>query len=162
MDRVREWSFTGHVVAGGRAQGEALVADVSLSFWGGFDPDTGVIIDQRHPLVGRKATGRVLVLPSGRGSCSGSGVLLEAIRNGTAPAAILTSHLDPIIGLGCVLGDELYASYPLMIVISEQDRRQITSGDQITVEERGVITITATRLAVDHSMPLLPRERPVS
>ncbi|HLL50844.1 MAG TPA: DUF126 domain-containing protein, partial [Thermomicrobiales bacterium] len=96
-----------------------------------------------------------------RGSCSGSGVLLEAIRNGTAPAAILTSHLDPIIGLGCVLGDELYASYPLMIVISEQDRRQITSGDQITVEERGVITITATRLAVEHSMALLPRERPV-
>jgi hypothetical protein len=49
-----------------------------------------------------------------------------------------------------------------MIVISEQDRRQITSGDQITVEERGVITITATRLAVERSMPLLPREWPVS
>ena len=144
-------SFSGHPVAAGSAQGEALVSDIPLSFWGGFDPETGVIIDQRHPLVGHKAAGRVLVLPSGRGSCSGSGVLLEAIRSGTAPAAILTSHLDPIIGLGCVLGDELYASCPPMIVISEQDRTQITSGDLIAVDERGGITVTSARVVTRDS-----------
>jgi len=137
-------SFSGQGVAGGSAYGEALAADVPLSFWGGFDPDTGIIIDQRHPLVGHVASGRVLVLPSGRGSCSGSGVLLEAIRNGTAPAAILMSHLDPIIGLGCILGDELYDSCPPMIVISEQDRKQIVTGDLITVDERAVITVTTS------------------
>jgi predicted aconitase with swiveling domain len=160
VDRVRKRSFSGLVVAAGSAQGEALAADVPLSFWGGFDPDTGVIIDQRHPLVGHNAAGRVLVLPSGRGSCSGSGVLLEAIRNGTAPAAILTSHLDPIIGLGCILGDELYASYPPMIVISERDRRKIASGDLIAVEEHGAITTTSTRVAVGHSMALAANKRP--
>lgn len=156
MDRVKVRSFRGFVVAAGSAHGEALVADVPLSFWGGFDPDTGVIIDQRHPLVGHKAAGRVLLLPSGRGSCSGSGVLLEAIRNGTAPAAILTSHLDPIIGLGCVLGDELYASYPPMIVISAQDRAQIASGDLVTVNERGLITVAAACAEVSSSDPSLP------
>ena len=162
MDRVRVRTFSGLVIAGGSARGEALAADIPLSFWGGFDPDTGIIIDQRHPLVGHNAAGRVLVLPSGRGSCSGSGVLLEAIRNGTAPAAILTSHLDPIIGLGCILGDELYASYPPLIVISEQDRTQIASGDLIAVDERGVITSTSVRAAAGHSGPLPAFKRTTS
>jgi cis-L-3-hydroxyproline dehydratase len=139
VGRVRY--FSGEAVAPGSARGQALTSDIPLSFWGGFDVDTGTIIDQRHPLVGRVATGRVLVLPSGRGSCSGSGVLLEAIRNGTAPAAIVTSRLDPIIGLGCILGDELYSSYPPLIVISEHERRQIVNGDLLTVDQGGLITV---------------------
>jgi predicted aconitase with swiveling domain len=132
----------GQSVASGSARGEALAADVPLSFWGGFDPETGVIIDRRHPLAGQLATGRVLVIPSGRGSCSGSGVLLEAIHNGTAPAAIVTSRLDPVISLGCILGDELYASHPVLIVIPDQDRRGIQTGDMIEIDDRGVITVT--------------------
>jgi len=118
------------------------VANVPLSFWGGFDPETGVIIDRRHPLVGQLAAGRVLVIPSGRGSCSGSGVLLEAIRNGTAPAAIITSRLDPVIGLGCILGDELYASHPPMVLISDRDRLLIETGDVVELGDRGLITVT--------------------
>jgi cis-L-3-hydroxyproline dehydratase len=88
------------------------------------------------------ATGRVLVVPSGRGSCSGSGVLLEAIHNGTAPAAIITSRLDSIIALGCILGDELYDRHPPMVVISDQDRLLIETGDLIEVDHRGLITVT--------------------
>ena len=139
MGRVR--SFSGEAVAPGSARGEALTSTVPLSFWGGFDPGTGAIIDQRHPLAGRIATGRVLVLPCGRGSCSGSGVLLEAIRNRTAPVAVLTSRLDPIIGLGCILGDELYSSYPPLVVISEHERRQIANGDLITIGQHGLVTV---------------------
>ena len=129
-------------VASGSARGQALAADTPLSFWGGFDPETGVIIDRRHPLVGQLAAGRVLVIPSGRGSCSGSGVLLESIHNGTAPAAIITSHLDPVISLGCILGDELYASHPPMVVITEQDRLLIETGDVVELGDRGLITVT--------------------
>jgi len=133
--------FSGEAIASGSARGEALIADIPLSFWGGFDAETGAIIDKRHPLVGCIAAGRVLVLPSGRGSCSGSGVLLEAIRNGTAPAAILTSRVDPIIGLGCILGDELYSWCPPLIVISDHDRRQIARGDLITIDQGGLVTV---------------------
>jgi predicted aconitase with swiveling domain len=132
----------GQPVVAGVAQGEALAADAPLSFWGGFDPETGIIIDRRHPLSGYLATRRVLVVPSGRGSCSGSGVLLEAIHNGTAPAAIITSRLDPVIGLGCVLGDELYDCHPPMVVISERDRQSIETGDLMEVNEQGLITVT--------------------
>jgi predicted aconitase with swiveling domain len=133
--------FQGQSVLTGLASGEAIAADVPLSFWGGFNPETGEIIDQRHPLAGQVASGRVLVLPAGRGSCSGSGVLLEAIRNGTAPAAIITSRLDPIICLGAILGDELYASHPVIVVIDESDRQQITNGDWITIDDAGQVML---------------------
>jgi hypothetical protein len=135
-------TFRGHPVVAGSARGQALAADTPLSFWGGFNPDTGEIIDQRHPLKGLVGTGRILVIPSGRGSCSGSGVLLEAIRQGTAPAAIILSRLDPIIGLGCVLGDELYASHPAMIVISEEERQQIATGDVVAIDDRGLVFVS--------------------
>jgi len=126
----------------GAATGEALAADVPLSFWGGFDPETGAIIDMRHPLAGEIAAGRVLVLPAGRGSCSGSGVLLEAIRNGTAPAAIVTSRVDAIIALGAILGDELYARGPVTIVIPENERRAIGTGDLVAIDEEGWLRVS--------------------
>ena len=136
--------LSGQPVAAGSARGEALAADVPLSFWGGFDPETGMIIDRRHPLAGHLATARVLAIPAGRGSCSGSGVLLESIHNGTAPAAIITSRLDPVIGLGCILGDELYSSNPPLVVVSDRDRLLIETGDLVEVDHRGCITITKT------------------
>jgi len=89
-------------------RGEVLVVDVPLSFWGGVDPATGRVIDRHHPLHGASLAGRVLVMPSGRGSCSASGVLLESICLGTGPAAILTLRPDPILVLGAVLAEELH------------------------------------------------------
>jgi predicted aconitase with swiveling domain len=134
-------AFHGRPVLPGAVSGEALAADVSLSFWGGFNPDTGEIIDRRHPLAGLSASGRVLVVPAGRGSCSGSGVLLEAIRSGTAPVAIITSLLDPIVILGAILGDELYAAHPVIVVVGEHDRQRIHSGDWIAIDGTGRVTI---------------------
>lgn len=129
-------------IVSGIAQGMILASDTPLSFWGGYDPATGEIIDRRHPLAGRNASGRILVLPSGRGSCSGSGVLLEAIRNGTAPAAIITSHIDPIIGLGAILGDEMYAAHPVLVLVSDAVRSQLRTGTWLAITEDGWLTIT--------------------
>ncbi len=145
----------GQPVVAGDASGMAMVADTPLSFWGGYDSDTGEIIDRRHTLSGSMAAGRVLVIPAGRGSCSGSGVLLEAIRNGTAPAVIVISRVDPIICLGAILGDELYGSHPIVTVICAQARRQIVSGDTVTVNRNGQIT-------VNRGIALTPVDAPIS
>ncbi|WP_312862449.1 aconitase X swivel domain-containing protein [Rhizobium sp. BK313] len=66
-------------------------------FWGGVDPSTGEVMDRHYPLAGQRLGGAVLVLPSGRGSCSGSGVLLELILSGNAPAALVFSELEEIL-----------------------------------------------------------------
>ena len=82
----------------GAADGELLYSDVGLSFMGGVDPSTGRVIDTHHPLHGQSVAGKVLALPSGRGSCSGSATLFELLLNGQAPAALIfapTSRSSP-------------------------------------------------------------------
>ena len=66
--------------------GEVLYSDVGLSFWGGVCPESGTVIDARHPLAGQCITGKILCLPSGRGSCTGSQVVLELVLNGDSTA----------------------------------------------------------------------------
>ena len=131
----------GRHLVGGAATGSAIVSSVPLSFLGGYDPESGRIIDQRHPLAGTSAANRVLVIPSGRGSCSGSGVLLEAIKNGTAPAAIIISRVDPIITLGAILGEELIRVTVPVVVVDEPERQRIATGNMVTLDSLGVVTI---------------------
>ncbi|HEX6989949.1 MAG TPA: DUF126 domain-containing protein [Bacillota bacterium] len=92
--------------------------DEPLSFWGGLDPATGRIIDRRHPQHGLVVTGRVLLMPGGRGSSSSSTVLAEAIRLGTGPAAILLTERDAIIALGAMVAGELYGRVCPVVWIS--------------------------------------------
>lgn len=135
-------TFSANVIVGGTGSGIAVVTDEPISFWGGLDPDSGEIIDRRHPLTGQNVAGKVLVLPHGRGSCSASGVLLEAIRNGFAPAAIVVSRVDPIIGLGSILGDELYAR-PIPVLRLEPDQwASLRSGDYVEIEMSGRLDVT--------------------
>lgn len=94
----------------GEATGEVLLLEEPLSFWGGIDPATGAIVDVHHPQLGSNVTGRVLVMPGGRGSSSSSSVLAEAIRARTAPAAIVLLEPDPIVALGAIVARELYGT----------------------------------------------------
>ncbi|MED3562654.1 aconitase X swivel domain-containing protein [Bacillus xiapuensis] len=110
----------GQVLVDGQSEGQVLATNVPLSFWGGINPETGEIIDRHHPLSKENVTGKVLVLPTGRGSCTGSGILLEAIFSDHAPAAILLRQLDEIISLGSIVADEfLQKSIPILVLTSE-------------------------------------------
>lgn len=134
--------LAGTPIVAGVAAGELLVTSEPLSFWGGLDPATGEIIDRRHELSGQCLTGRVLAVPHGRGSCSASGVLLEAICNGTGPAAILTSKIDPIIGLGSILADELYGRMVPFTVLEPADFARLRTGGQARLEARGRVVLS--------------------
>ena len=100
----------------GTGSGEVLVLDEPLSFWGGVDPATGEVIDVRHPQRGATVAGRVLVMGSGRGSSSSSSVFAEAVRAGTAPAAIVLAEPDPILALGAIVAREVYGrTVPIVV-----------------------------------------------
>jgi hypothetical protein len=86
----------------------ALLLDEPLSLWGGVDPASGQIIDANHPQRGASVRGRVLVMRSGRGSSSSASILAEAVRAGTAPAAILLGEPDLILSIGAAVAEELY------------------------------------------------------
>jgi hypothetical protein len=98
----------GKAVVPGVARAEVLVANEPLSFWGGYDQLTGEIIDRRHPLSGQIASGRILAIPASRGSSTTTAVLLEAVRNGTHPAAIICSGVDRFLALASIVAGEMY------------------------------------------------------
>ncbi|VVP94319.1 hypothetical protein PS938_01876 [Pseudomonas fluorescens] len=113
-------SLTGRSLVAGAAQGALLFADVGLSFWGGVDPCTGEVIDRHHPLSGQHLAGRVLAIPSGRGSCTGSSVLMELISNGHAPAALVLAEADEILTLGVLVAQTIFArSLPVLCIGGE-------------------------------------------
>jgi len=115
----------GRPLAAGEARGPALVLDEPLSFWGGVDPETGRVIDVHHPQLGVTVTGRVLVMPSGRGSSSSSSVLVESIHARTGPIAIVMREPDPIIGLGAIVVRELFGTRFPVVVVDEATYRSI-------------------------------------
>jgi hypothetical protein len=92
----------------GQSATTELVLSEPLSFWGGLDPTTGLIIDASHPQVGQSVTGKVLRMPHSRGSSSSPSVLAEALRLGTGPAAIVLSKADPMVVLGALVARLLY------------------------------------------------------
>jgi len=126
-----------HVLIAGTAVGTTLVLSEPLSLWGGLDPQTGKVIDQRHPNLGDVVTGRVLVLPAGRGSSSASSILLEAVRQGTAPAAIITAETDGILALGAAVARELYNQAVPVLVLDQNDYAQLKSGQWVEIEGNG-------------------------
>ena len=120
--------------------GRALVLDEGLSLWGGMDPVTGELIDSRHPQRGALLTGRVLVMPSGRGSSSSASVLAEAVRAGTAPAAIVLGEPDLILSIGSAVAEELYGIVVPVVVVSAEERAGIPDGVDVRIGPEGSVT----------------------
>lgn len=128
-----------HVLVPGEAHGFVFRLDEPLSFWGGLDPQTGSIIDHRHPQFGKTLTGRILVMSHGRGSSSSTGVLAEAIRLGTAPAAIVLREPDLIITLGALVANELYETSCPVIVADDSTFAELGMNREVTIA-MGAIT----------------------
>jgi len=126
----------------GSASGVALVSNEPLSFWGGYDWKSGEIIDRRHPLTGKVAKGKILAVPFTRGSSTTTAVLLESIREGTAPNAIITTATDFFFALASVVADELYTNPLPLIAVSESDFAKLQTGDHLQIDNSGIIAIT--------------------
>lgn len=134
-------TLQGQVVIRGRARGRALVGNEPLSFWGGYNWKTGEIIDRRHVLSGAIAKDRILAIPFTRGSSTTTAVLLEAIRAGTAPAAILTTGTDFFFALAAVVAEELYATSLPLVALDEKDFARLQTDDEVQITESGQVLV---------------------
>ncbi len=97
----------GRVLVAGAAEGRVLRLAEPVSFWGGVDPQTSVLTDPRGPAPGTAIAGRVLVLAQTRGSSSSSAILLELLRVGRAPAALVLAEVDAILIIGVLVAREM-------------------------------------------------------
>jgi uncharacterized protein len=120
--------------------GTALVLTEGLSLWGGVDPATGDVIDAHHPQRGANVRGRILVMPSGRGSSSSASVLAEAVRAGTAPTAIVLGEPDLILAIGSAVAEELFGVIVPVVVVGPSELAAIRDGTEIRIGPDGVRT----------------------
>lgn len=95
----------GRIIYRGKAEGEALVTSMPISFYGGVDPNTGVVLEKGHELQGQSVTGKILVFPQGKGSTVGSYTLYRMKKNGTAPAGMINKETETIVAVGAIISE---------------------------------------------------------
>ncbi|WP_108658348.1 aconitase X swivel domain-containing protein [Acuticoccus kandeliae] len=130
--------MTGTILYPGAGEGPVLRLAAPLSFWGGVDPFSGLIINARHPQRGVSVTGTCLVIDDLVGSSSSSAVMLELIRAGLAPAAIVLRAVDAILVVGCLAGRELGYACPPVIQVTDWPAA-IAGGAPVAIEATGEI-----------------------
>ncbi|RLL74515.1 DUF521 domain-containing protein [Ochrobactrum soli] len=141
-------SATARSILPGTAEGPILATTEPLSFWGGIDPASGKIIDVHHPLHGQSIRGVVLMMPSTRGSCTGSGVLLDLALNGMAPAALIFSQTEDVVTLGALIADKMF-DHPLPVL-------RLPPEDWERLRKEPEVKITPTKLtAPGFTLPLV-------
>ncbi|WP_417434930.1 aconitase X swivel domain-containing protein [Hoeflea sp.] len=119
----------------GTAQGDGLKLDDPLSFWGGFDSASGKVIDRFHPQHGACLSGTILFMERGRGSSSGASVLAEAIRLGTAPAALVLLDEDAIITTGALVAQMLYGiDCPVVAIRDKAEWQKLSALPRLLVK----------------------------
>jgi predicted aconitase with swiveling domain len=131
----------GRVLVAGVANGIALVLKDDLSFAMAFDVSSGRITDVHSEGQGTSVTGRVLVMDSGRGSSSASTALAEAIRLGTAPAAIVLGEVDEILAVGAMVARKLYGRTCPIVLLETAARERIATGDLVSITTDGMVTL---------------------
>jgi cis-L-3-hydroxyproline dehydratase len=146
--------ISGRCLVDGEASGKVLHANTGLSFWGGVDPATGIVIDRRHPLHGQCLTGAIVVIPSGRGSCSASGVMLELLRAGTAPAGLIFCEEEQILTLAVIAADEVFGQSIPVVQLDRDDfarvgllKRATIRGDTVSADATFPSSAPATKLS---------------
>jgi predicted aconitase with swiveling domain len=123
----------------GTAEGPVLVVEEPLSFWGAFDPLTGLIIDTHHPQRGACLAQRIVVMPETRGSGSASGSIAEAIRRGTAPLALILMKPDVNLAVGSFIAATLYGKSCPVLSVDASDYRRLAAATYLTIAKDGSI-----------------------
>ena len=128
----------------GHGHGRILTTHQNISFWGGVDPLTGLIIDPRHELFDRSITGKVLAFPYGKGSAAAPLVLLELAKQNKAPAAMVNIETDPLLVAGPIISRHFYGSSIPVVALSRKAFDQLQTGQTATVDgDKGEIVIGA-------------------
>lgn len=122
----------GRKIFAGKAKAEAIVSKEGISFYGGIDPETGIVAEKGHPLEGKSIAGKVLVFPQGKGSTVGSYILYRLKRNGKAPAAIINRECETIVAVGAIISE--------IPCVDKIEIEKIKSGQTVEIDgEKGIV-----------------------
>ena len=116
----------GRIISRGIAKAEALVTSQPISFYGGVNPDTGIVVEKGHELEGKSIKGKILVFPNGKGSTVGSYTLYRMKKNNVAPAGMINKECETIVAVGAIISD--------IPCVDKIDTSKIKTGDIVQLE----------------------------
>jgi predicted aconitase with swiveling domain len=122
----------GRLIYKGKGEGEALVTSQPISFYGGVDPNTGIVIEKGHELQGQSVKGKILVFPTGKGSTVGSYTLYRMKKNGTAPAGMINRECETVVAVGAIISE--------IPCVDKIDISKIKTGNCVIIED-GAVTL---------------------
>ncbi|KAF2651541.1 hypothetical protein K491DRAFT_760992 [Lophiostoma macrostomum CBS 122681] len=153
MTSSPEECLFGRTLIPGLASGTTIVSSTPLSFMGGVDPDTGTIIDRHHPLCGQQLRDHILAIPCGRGSCSGSGVILELLLNNRSPLGLVFREQEEILTLGVLIAKLMFGKSIPVVVADAGIFDLLETGGRVSIsEDRVHIGVTGPQVTLT-SMP---------
>jgi predicted aconitase/predicted aconitase with swiveling domain len=154
----------GIAVVPGDATGPVVSLAEPLSFWGGVDPATGVVIDVHHPSHGACLAGAIVLMPTSRGSCSGSGVLLELALSGRNPAALVFVGPEDTLTLGAIVASEMFGRRIPVVRLSQEPFTALSTAKDATITSEAISADggrvrVALSAAADGELQLSPTDR---
>jgi predicted aconitase with swiveling domain len=120
----------GRIIYKGKAEGEALVTNMPISFYGGVDPNTGIVIEKGHELEGINIKNKILVFPQGKGSTVGSYTLYRMKKNNTAPTGMINKETETIIAVGAIISEIPF--------VDKVDISKIKTGSKVVIENENI------------------------
>ena len=127
----------GHKIAKGKARGKAIVSRSPISFMGGVNPETGLVVEKGHELEGVSISDKILIFPTGKGSTLGSYQLYEMTIWKKAPKAIINIRSDPIVAVGAIMGN-----IPMVDKLDRNPLEVIMTGDLTEVDaDQGIVRV---------------------
>lgn len=139
---ARKFQLHAQVLNAGTTESRLIVLSTGLSFWGGFDPKTGRIIDQHHPEAGICVSGCALALPASRGSAGTPAGVAESLRVGVGPSAIIVQGVDVNIMIGAAVAARLYDINVPVVALGPEDYARLENNQHISIRADGMLTVT--------------------
>jgi len=142
--------FSGKSYVGGKGAGPALATASPFSITASFSKPVnmlpwrrGEIMDRHHDLFGKNLDGTVFIFPACIGSTYTGMMLMELLRTGHGPAAIVVGQADSLLVSGVVLAEVWFGKgIPVVEYDTEDLMGKVKTGEMIEVDgDTGTIKI---------------------
>jgi len=124
--RRKDMKIRGRKISGGIVTGDALVCTQPITFLGGVDPDTGIVVESGHEIEGESVSGKILIFPRGKGSTVGVYTIYGMKKKGTSPLGIINVKSESVIATGAIISE-----IPMLDSLERDPLLAIKTGDSV-------------------------------
>ena len=137
MNKAKECTFKCKKISGGKAEGPLLISKDRVCFYLA-DPESGKITEKDHDLEGKSVAGKVVVMPSGKGSSvvQADG-LYKLSKFNNSPKALIVREADTVL-----VATAIVLEIPMVFKVEEDFYQKIVEGNCVILDaDAGLITL---------------------